>query len=148
LNDLATMKPSSHKNVTQHSPLKKSLFPMAVIRRKGKLNPNLLLQEVSGMLGGLVIKRYKDKIVLSNPPTKRTKKPSILQKERQRKMKEAVRFARRINEDPIQKASWKKLAKAYSNVYQAAVAWYLKNGDDLSLMPPDVAKTRRSRLLG
>jgi hypothetical protein len=44
-------------------------------------------------------------------------------------MKEAVFFARRINEDPIKKAAWKKRAKGYTNVYQAAVAFYMKNGE-------------------
>lgn len=42
-------------------------------------------------------------------------------------MKEAVRFARRINADPVQKAASKKKAKGYTNEYQAAVAWYIKN---------------------
>jgi len=42
----------------------------------------------------------------------------------------AVTFARDINSDPVQKAKWKKRAKGYTNVYQAALSWYLKNGGD------------------
>jgi hypothetical protein len=105
---------------------------MTVIKRTGKLSPNnQLLLEVSAMAAGLVVKRYKDKIVLSRPPKKvKTKRrPTPLQKDRREIMKEAVFFARRINEDPIKKAAWKKRAKGYTNVYQAAVAFYMKNGE-------------------
>jgi hypothetical protein len=109
----------------------KAIF-MTVIKRTGKLSPNnQLLLEVSAMAAGLVVKRYKDKIVLSRPPKKvKTKRrPTPLQKDRREIMKEAVFFARRINEDPIKKAAWKKRAKGYTNVYQAAVAFYMKNGE-------------------
>ncbi len=107
---------------------------MAVIRRKGKPSPYEMLQEVTAKLGGLVIKRYKDKIVLALPPAKRKtkRKPTPLQDERRQNLKEAVFYARRVNNDPVQKAAWKKRAKGYSNVYQAVVSWYLKNGQDRS----------------
>jgi len=82
----------------------------------------------------VVVKKYKDKIVLSRPPKKRKTKrrPTLLQKDRREIMKEAVFFARRINDDPIKKAAWKKRAKGYTNVYQAAVAFYMKNGEKKS----------------
>ena len=118
------MNQAGYKHELKHSKA------MAVIRLKGKSNPNLLLQELIGMLGGRVVKQYKDKIVLSMAPAKRKKKPTALQKERRQTMKEAVLFARRIIADPIQKASWKKRAKGFSNVYQAAVSWYMKHGDN------------------
>lgn len=102
---------------------------MAIIRRKGKSLPNLLLQFLSGKVGGLVIKEYKDKVVISNGPGPRRKKPSAKQEERQHRMSEAVYFARKINSNPVYKAAWKKYARSYSNVYQAAVSWYMKYGD-------------------
>jgi hypothetical protein len=51
-------------------------------------------------------------------------------------MKEAVDFAKGINRNPTHKAAWKKHTKGYTNVYQAALAWYLKNGTDHRLTPP------------
>ncbi len=115
---------------------------MAVLaRKKGKSSSNLLVTQFSGWLGGFVIKQYKDKVVLSMPPGKRhKKKTTALQKQRQEKMKAAVFFARHVNDDPVKKAAWKKLAKGYSNVYQAVISWYMKNGDNFSLLPPSVAK--------
>ncbi len=107
---------------------------MTVIKRIAKLSANQLLLEVTAMGAGLVVKKYKDKIVLSRPPKKRKTKrrPTPLQKDRREIMKEAVFFARRINDDPIKKAAWKKRAKGFTNVYQAAVAFYLKNGEEKS----------------
>lgn len=102
---------------------------MAVLKGKDQSDPTLLLQTISALLGGFVIKRYKDKIVLSAPVKKRRKKPTPAQKHRQETMKLAVQFARRINGDPAQRAAWKKRAKGFSNVYQAAIAWYMKNED-------------------
>ena len=105
---------------------------MTVIRKQNKLVSDLLLHPVAGMLGGLVVKRYKDKIVLSKPNSKRKRKPTPLQAGRRSKMKEAVTFAKRINADPVKKAAWKKRSKGYSNVYQAAVAFYMKNDEKKS----------------
>src|SRR5260221_4143017 len=107
---------------------------MTVIKRIAKVSGNQLLLEGTARGAGVVVKKYKDKIVLSRPPKKRKTKrrPTPLQKDRGEIMKEAVFFARRINDDPIKKAAWKKRAKGFTNVYQAAVAFYLKNGEEKS----------------
>src|SRR5258706_4431882 len=100
---------------------------MTVIKRNAKLSANQLLLEVTAKAAGLVVKKYKDKIVLSRPPKKRKtkRKPTPLQKDRREIMKEAVFFAQRINDHPIKKAAWEKHAKSYTNVYQAALWVYL-----------------------
>ena len=97
----------------------------------------MVLFEAAALLGGYIIKRYKDKVVLAKRPVKRKKKPTPLQERRQDKMREAVHFAQHINADPVKKAAWKKHAKGYSNVYQAVIAWYSKHGNARSpFMPP------------
>ena len=115
--------------------------PMVFVRRKELSRRDLLQQELDARRDGWVTKRYKDKIVFAKRPEKlsgRTvkEKRSALQKERQALMKDAVRFGKHVNSNPAYKAAWKKHAKGYSNVYQAAVAWYLKNEGNTRVLPP------------
>jgi hypothetical protein len=101
---------------------------MAFIRRKNSSN-ELTLEELTAMSGGKIIKRYKDKIVFAKPPFKpvRKRKPTPAQADNRELLKEAVIFAKGINNDPVRKAQWKKRAKGFTNVYQAALSWYLIN---------------------
>jgi hypothetical protein len=121
---------------------------MVFVRRKELSSRDLLQQELNAKRDGWITKRYKDKVVFAKRPEKLTnrsikKKLTARQKERQDLMKEAVQFARGINRNPAYKIAWKKHAKGYTNVYQAALAWYLKNGEEGRLIPPHLKQGRR-----
>ena len=100
-----------------------------VIRTKGKRKSSVNLHQLkaTGLLDGYVIKQYKEKIVLAAPQKKTKTNPTAEQRAQRFNLKQAVAQAKRINADPVQKAKWKKKAKGYSNVYQAAMAWYMKH---------------------
>ena len=114
---------------------------MVFVRRKELSSRELLQQELNAKRDGWITKRYKDKIVFAKRPKKLTRrsvkrKRTARQKEHQDLMKFAVGFAKNIILNPAYKASWKKHTKGYTNVYQAALAWYLKNGDNHRMIPP------------
>ncbi len=103
---------------------------MAYIRKsRNKALENALLAGFRGSLGDLVIKQYKDKIVLTTRAApKRRKKPSPGQAKHQSLFQEAVHYARKVIKDPKRSAAYAKKLKGKSNVYQAAVSTYLKTG--------------------
>ncbi len=114
---------------------------MVYVRKKELSRRELLQQELDAKRDGWITKRYKDKIVFAKRPEKLTrrsvkKKRTAGQVDRQDLMKEAVPFAKDINRNPAWKAAWKKHTKGYTNVYQAALAWYLKNGNNHKMIPP------------
>jgi hypothetical protein len=101
---------------------------MAFTRRKGDSSNQLTVEEIIALSGGKVIKIYKNKIVFAKPAfkPKRKRKPTPAQAHQRQLMREAVKFAQAVNADPVKKAKWKKRAKGFTNVYQAALSWYLK----------------------
>ena len=89
---------------------------------------NAILQGFSGKLGpGLVVKQYKNKIVISAiaEPPKRRKKTS-LQKLKYGWFAEAVKYAQSIVHDRKKKAAWQKKLKPGKLVYHAAIQEFLK----------------------
>lgn len=98
-------------------------------KKKGLAGTDLMLQ-LASLLNGLEIKRVRGKLVLKEIAKVKKREPTPAQEARRIEMAYAVAFAREINSDPAERAKWKKRAKGYTNVYQAAVSWYLKNGGD------------------
>ncbi len=90
---------------------------------------NALLQGFSGKLGpGLVVKQYKNKIVITAKPepfNKRRKKTD-LQKLKYGWFAEAVAYAKSVIRDPKKKAAWQKKLEPGKLVYHAAIQEYLK----------------------
>jgi hypothetical protein len=97
-----------------------------MILRQTEINSNILLSQLNGMFGGVVLKRYKDQIILSMRPAKSKKKPTRLQADNRYTMKNAVHFAKGVIQDPVQKALWEERVGNHRNVFQAALSWYLK----------------------
>jgi hypothetical protein len=123
---------------------------MVFVRRKDLSRRELLQQELEARRDGWITKKYKDKVVFAKRPEKLTRrsikrKLTARQKAHQDLMKEAVSFARGIIHNPTYKAAWKKHTKGYTNVYQAALAWYLKNGNDHKVKPPHLSKMASAR---
>jgi hypothetical protein len=100
---------------------------MTFIRRRRNSGNELTPEDIAALASGMVIKRYKDKTVYAKPAFQpmRKRKPTPAQAEYRQLMREASKFGRAINDDPVRKAEWKKRAKGFSNVYQAVVSWYL-----------------------
>lgn len=99
-----------------------------------------LLQHFRGKLGNLVLKQYKDCIVITKCPdmsrVKRTKK----QKERNGRFKKAVAYAKSILRDPEARAAYEKKLQGKRSVYHAAIAEFLeKDSESPSTGSGDVA---------
>ena len=90
---------------------------------------NALLEGFSGKLGpGMVVKQYKDKIVISAKPAPRNRKQkkTDLQKLKYGCFAEAVAYAKSVISDPKKKAAWQKKLPPGKLVYHAAIQEYLK----------------------
>ena len=100
---------------------------MAYIRKsKGKLQDNPLFAGVSGALGkSMVVKQYKNMVVLANIPRKTRFKPTEEQKAKRLLFQEAVHFAKKILGNPKQKAAYARKSKGKRNAFQAAMSEYL-----------------------
>jgi hypothetical protein len=114
---------------------------MVFVRKKELSRRELLQQELDAKRDGWITKRYKDKVVFAKRPEKLTRrtvkrKRTARQKAHQDQMKLAVGWAKRIILNPAYKAAWKEHTKGYTNVYQAALAWYLKNANNPEMIPP------------
>lgn len=103
---------------------------MAHIRKsKNKALFNALVAGFSGSLGGLTIKQYKDKIVLTTKAApKRWKKPTAGQADKRSLFQEAVFYAQQVKRDPKRAAAYARKLKGKRNVFQAAVSAYLRTG--------------------
>ncbi|MBX2992767.1 MAG: hypothetical protein KF749_16570 [Bacteroidetes bacterium] len=73
-----------------------------------ELNP--AFEAIRGSIGGLVIKRYGNKLVLSQKPVFRNRKFSKAQKKNQEAFGEATRYANNLLRDPEQRKPFEKLA--------------------------------------
>jgi hypothetical protein len=98
---------------------------MARIIKKGKAWKHLL-KDARDKIGTLVVKQYKNRIVIASYSERRSGKASPLQQDREDKFKEAVTYAKKINSDPAKKAAYEKYIGTRTNVYQAALSEYLK----------------------
>jgi hypothetical protein len=89
---------------------------------------NGLLAGLSGRIGkDLVVKQYKDKVVISMMPEMRKKKPTELQTLRQKLFSDANAYAQAVILDEKKAAAYKKQLKPGKYVYHAAVSAYLKS---------------------
>ena len=95
---------------------------MARITKKSVFNA------FSGTIGKeLVIKQYKDKIVVSKYPDMSRVKPSKWQLEGRERIKEATAYALSILNDPHLKAAFEKGLKPGESVYHKAKKQYFEN---------------------
>ncbi|MDB5210929.1 MAG: hypothetical protein JWQ30_1756 [Sediminibacterium sp.] len=89
---------------------------------------NIILQGLSGAVAKqLVFKTYAGKTVVSKFPDMSSVKPSAAQESRRMLFREAVSFAKAINNDPVARQKYASKLPAGSSVYQAALKDYLHN---------------------
>lgn len=89
---------------------------------------NPILKGLQGKIGKeVVFKRYGNKTIATKYPDMSKVKPSKLQKQKRSKFAEAVAYAKKINDDPQQKAKYQKKVKKGQTVFIYAVREYLKN---------------------
>lgn len=88
---------------------------------------NSSLNDISGQIGRqLVLKRYATKTVVSVYPDMSKVKPSKLQKVKRNIFKEAVAYARNINNNPDAKKKYLKKVQPGQSVYHFAIQEYLR----------------------
>jgi hypothetical protein len=93
-----------------------------------QINKSSLLAALSGTLGKeLVIKQYKNKVVVSRYPDMSRVKPSPLQLKNRERMKAATAYALSILRNPELKDAMEKELKPGESVYHKAKKWYLDN---------------------
>ncbi len=93
---------------------------------------NMLLYGFSGKLGNMVIKKYKDKIVLSAKPDMSNRVLTEAQKEQNEHMKFANEYARRIMADPELKAeACRRFLLQPQKIYRALIKDFMLNKGDL-----------------
>jgi hypothetical protein len=93
-----------------------------------RTNPDGLLKNVSGKIGDqIVVKQYKDKIVISKYPDMSKVKPSKLQKNNRSLFKEAVAYAMDINRNPQKRKIYLQKVSHGESVYRFALKEYLTN---------------------
>jgi hypothetical protein len=86
-----------------------------------------LLKGLRGALGKqLVVKQWRDKVVVTKYPDMRRVKPSELQKIGRNLFAEAVAYASAINRNPIQKAAYLQKVKDGETVYHYAIKEYFE----------------------
>ncbi|MCE3282064.1 MAG: hypothetical protein K0Q66_801 [Chitinophagaceae bacterium] len=86
-----------------------------------------LLQGFSGQIGKLmVVKQYKNKMVIARYPRMDQVKPTKKQTDRRKIFKEAVAYAKEINNSKEKKAAYAKKLKKGASVYHAALSEFLK----------------------
>jgi hypothetical protein len=88
---------------------------------------NRLPVEIKGgaVEGIVVVKRYRDKDVLTAFPDMSKVIFSIRQLESQRRFREAVAFAKAVCADPAQKAKYEEMTKPGQKVYHAVLSFIL-----------------------
>ena len=91
-------------------------------------NYNLFLKNLKGTIGKqMVIKKYGDKTVISAYPDMENIKPSPVQEIFRERFKNAVAYARGINNNNEKRKLYSKKVKKHQSVYHYAVAEYLAN---------------------
>lgn len=91
-----------------------------------RMQNNSLLQGISGSIGEIVIKQYRYGVVVSKKPDMSKVKKSQLQKAKQSIFKEAVAYAKNINNDPEKKKAYAKKLKKGQTVFNAAISEFLQ----------------------
>lgn len=92
-----------------------------------RLSKAALLAGLRGAVGKqLVFKQYGKKTVVSKYPDMTKITPSERQKEKRTLFAEAVAYAKLINRNPVQKATYLAKVKKGQSVYQYALKEYLQ----------------------
>ena len=90
---------------------------------------NVLLKNVSGTINKqIVVKQYGDKTVITSYPDMSRVKQTALQKLSNKRFKEAVAYAKKINRDKEMKEQYRKKYKLKKgeSVYHAALSEFMK----------------------
>jgi len=87
---------------------------------------DLLLKDLHGKLGNLVIKQYDYGTVVTKYPNMSGVKRSELQKVNANRFKEAVAYAQSIIRNPEKCKAYAKKLKGKKSVYYAAIAEFMK----------------------
>jgi len=88
---------------------------------------NMLFNELSGRIGDIVFKQYKQGVVISKVADMSNVKATAKQKKARKEFAAAVAYARKINGDPaLRKAFESKIGKD-ARVYQSAIKAYYKS---------------------
>jgi hypothetical protein len=97
-----------------------------------------LLGQLSGKLGQLVIKHYKNRTVITVLPEKKKgaqRKPSDLKKLSENNFAAGVKYAQGIIRDPRLKKAYEKKVAPGQSVYNYAISeYYRTNGSDAKKM--------------
>jgi len=88
---------------------------------------NILFTELSGRIGDIVFKQYKQGVVISKVADMSNVKATAKQKKARKEFAAAVAYARKISLDPaLRKAFARKIGKNES-VYHSAIKAYYKS---------------------
>ena len=93
------------------------------------LSENALLAQLSGKLGNIVIKRYKNKTVVTILPEKKDKAkrdPSVAKRQHESYFSAAVKYARDIIRNPALKKEYEAKVAPGQSVYNYAISEYMK----------------------
>ena len=90
------------------------------------LQNNHLLAGLSGKIGNFVLKQVKGKTIMCSVPTVKKGKLSKQQRANQQRFKQAVAYAKAINDDPAKREAYLKKVKKGESVYQYAMREYFK----------------------
>jgi hypothetical protein len=93
----------------------------------GIVQKGSLLSGIKGRIGDLVVKHYKDKIVVTQVPYFGPDKPSKLQKVYRSEFSKAIAYAQSITRNPEKKKAYEKKVKPGQRVYNYAIQEYFKN---------------------
>ncbi|MEO6404394.1 MAG: hypothetical protein ABIY51_02100 [Ferruginibacter sp.] len=93
----------------------------------GIVEKGSLLSSVRGRVGDLVVKHYKDKIVVTKAPNFGPDKPTKLQKVHRTEFSKAVAYAKSIILNPEKKKAYAKKVKNGQRIYNYAIQEYYRN---------------------
>ncbi|MEO6405852.1 MAG: hypothetical protein ABIY51_10400 [Ferruginibacter sp.] len=93
----------------------------------GIVQKGSLLSCVRGRVGDLIVKHYKDKIVVTQAPNFGPDKPTKLQKLYRSEFSKAVAYAQAITRNREKKKAYAKKAKNGQRVYNYAIQEYYRN---------------------
>jgi hypothetical protein len=118
----------------------KSNYSIRKEKKVAKIKFNGLVSEVSGGVGGLVVRRSRGKFILSDKPTVSEAEPSEAQLDQRKLFARAVAFGKFAIEDPALRAFYEPIAQQREiTAYALAIGDYLKAP---SILPLDLSAYR------
>jgi hypothetical protein len=93
----------------------------------GKVKDSIIVEGLSGQVGGVLLKNYRYGTVISKMPDRSKVKLTIHQKKLNTNFQQGVEYARSIINDPVKKKQFEKQARRkHTSVYHYVLAQYLK----------------------